>query len=445
MRSPDPAPIPARYERLLGDKAGLVTNVQVRLPERGSPGSPTPSASTPAYGVLDGVIDEADVGGGGKQSDVRRATLAALGETVERYASSIAPRREELTRASYRQLARDESVVEYDYLVSWGQDRTDVEDAVALVSEPPGDKRVSSEERLFSRAVECFWLPGKNLLTGDVTYVPAQLASWAVPSHYDVPTRWRQTTNGRGTGPTVEFALAAALTEVIERDAVLTAWLLQREPTPIDVSPYPEIEALVAETENDRYSVHTYELPSEVDIPVVGCSIVNDRDEYLKFAVAGNAAPSPGDALRGAIRELHQVFPLQITRESLQVDGIDMEETVFDDFEKNVHLYGQPEYFDAVQIFVNDEDAQRTALAEYEQSTPASERPDLQRLLEAAANANLTPIALDLTPRDIEEAGLTVVRVVVPELVPFATPSFPPVYHPKLAGKSLETRPHPFP
>lgn len=436
--------VPPRYERLIGDKAGLIPTLRIWLRERGDPGFATVEVLGANYGVLDGVGTAPPGIGAGKQRDIRTAVRAALGEAVERYAILVAPLKEEMRWTTHDRLAADESVIDYEYLVSWGQDRTSAAHVSGLLDRPLGEQRPSDGERLFSRQVECFWIPGKDLLSGETRYVPAQLAL-DVASQHDVPKRWRWTTSGCAAGPTLEFATCNALSEAIERDAILTSWLLQRGARPIEVGRYPTIRELIDAVENDAYAAHLFEIESSCDLPVVGCSLVKNRDEFPKFCMAADAAISPEDAMRGAILEVQQGFPHRIMDGASRIEDVDLEGTVFDDFEKHEILYGQPEHFEHVKLYVDDESVARTDLEEYDDTADANERTKLATLLEIAAKADLTPIALDLTPRDVEDVGLKVVRVIVPELLPFSAPSFPPVYHPKLDGEPVETKPHPFP
>jgi ribosomal protein S12 methylthiotransferase accessory factor YcaO len=69
----------------------------------------------------------------------------------------------------------------------------------------------------------------------------------------------------------------------------------------------------------------------------------------------------------------------------------------------------------------------------------------LAHCLDALADAGCTPIAFDLTTRDVRDVGLAVTRVFVPELVPLTLPFALPSNHPAFDGQELTDQPHPFP
>ena len=56
-----------------------------------------------------------------------------------------------------------------------------------------------------------------------------------------------------------------------------------------------------------------------------------------------------------------------------------------------------------------------------------------------------TPIGFDLTTPDVQELGMSVVKVYIPELVSLSRPSYPPRRHPRFENDELKERAHPFP
>ena len=70
---------------------------------------------------------------------------------------------------------------------------------------------------------------------------------------------------------------------------------------------------------------------------------------------------------------------------------------------------------------------------------------ELGACLDRLADADCTPLAVEVTTPDVREVGIRVVRVVVPELVPFPPASLRPTDHPALAETDLPEMPHPYP
>ncbi|MFD8084039.1 YcaO-like family protein [Kitasatospora sp. NPDC059722] len=77
---------------------------------------------------------------------------------------------------------------------------------------------------------ELRWYPGRSLVDGGGVHVPAGLVDY--PAHPDDAAGFDPSPSGAASGATPEQALLSALLEVIERDALITAWQC-RLPLPV--------------------------------------------------------------------------------------------------------------------------------------------------------------------------------------------------------------------
>jgi ribosomal protein S12 methylthiotransferase accessory factor len=423
MSRRDGAPVPFNIERLIGTKTGLVDEVKFQQPDRTDPRLPTT--------ILQMEFDGQQIPAGGKGETRRQALLSAFGELAERYTFTRSLPRAAMVEGSFRELSDSRAVVDWEYLTTFGEHETGL----------PG---VDDEELpTLSRDTECFWIPGKNLLSGEEVFVPAQLLFNGITREYDRPDLWSTNSSGFAAGPSLEFALVNAIYEVIERDAIQRTWWTGATPRPVDVSAFPAASETLGKIEKPLLDVELFELVSDVDVPTLGAALVNRADEFPKFLCSGGASLTPENAVMDVVLEISQHLP-----SSLYL-GVGSEEVDFDDaipnFDRNVELYAKPEHFEHVEHLVDGSGGPPTALEEYDDHDTQGPAEELEALLETLAAADCTPIALEVTAPDIAEVGLTVVHVLVPELVPLGPPSSPPTYHPAVRENELVDRPHPFP
>lgn len=414
-------PLPPEYNRLVGAKTGLISNlVQSSLPRRG-PRVRVGAVDHASLGWL-GAGHDAELEAGGKGLDAETALTTAVGEVVERYCLHW-PRHDDLIDGSYDEMVSRGPVPGFDYLTAFGQDGLG-----------PGD-----HERLdpFTRDTGVPWVAGTNLLTGERTYVPAGLVWNEVGELADSPSAFVGTSNGVAAGATLEDALLAGCLEAVERDAFVATWCEQTPPPRVDLDAVPELAARREEILPGEFrSLHAFEYDGAVDVPTYGAAIVSERDEFPKFAIGGAADWDPAAAVADAMVEAGQALPyLEHVAPDYDLDAIDPASIW--NFVENTLLYARPDNFEHVSFFVAGETA----------PLPEGERveDELGACLDRLDDAGCTPVAVEITTPDVREVGIRVVRVVIPELIPFPPASLPPTDHPRLADVDVPEMPHPYP
>jgi ribosomal protein S12 methylthiotransferase accessory factor len=414
-------PIPGEYHRLLGSRTGIVSELAVIAPSRHEPQVHVGTTTQADPGVLRGE-DPEEMDTGGKALDPDAALQGAIGETCERYAYYW-PDESAIEEATHAELADRARVVAFDYLTPHGQDRPDAETPL----EP------------FDRTTELRWTTGTDLLTGEEVYVPAARVWYRRGPLADTPVRFVMTSNGTGAGERMADALLAGIQEVVERDAFMTTWCTERTPPGVDLGAFPRLERITDELlPAAHHSAHLFEFEGHTDFVTLGAAIVDERDRFPKFAIGGGAALDVETAAVDALTEAGQGWPylkqLVMNRDPADL-GVDDVITNLDD---NVMLYGKPDAFEHVSFLLDGE-----PMVPDPPSIDASD--ELAAALELFERADCTPVAVDITPPDVDEVGIHVAKLVVPELVPFSMPSMPPAHHPKLAGVDVNRDPHPYP
>lgn len=415
------------YERLLGEQFGLIDHLDVTLRDRGDAIVYTGRTVHPDLDPLFPYDNPIDIEVGGKGDDIHDCLVTALGEFVERYALCL-PMDETIETGSYEEIADNSCVFDFDYLVVHAQDE-------------PARSSINLAGPL-TRETVLSWTTGHNLVTGAEWAIPAQLVWLSPPSSFGQTDRYfTQTSNGVAAHGTVEQALINAIYETIERDAFMRTWYTQSAPPRIDLTTIPEIKQFVDDRlPHSHRAIHVFELAGPTNVPVYGCALVNDRDEFPKFYMGSAADIDPYQAIKDAIFEVFQASPsIEQLRDSDRISNLDAE-THISNLSDNVLLYCYPEYFEHVEFLVS---------GEYEPVDPFSpleSNSEYEILLSELIRAECSPVAVDITLPDIRDVGFSVVSVTIPELVSLAPPGQPPIEHPAFENWNISpVPPHPFP
>ncbi len=347
----------------------------------------------------------------GVDPDWNRALMRALGESLERYAAAVY-RTTDLHRAP----------------------PSTVQNAVG-----PGEFVRPDDARAVDPTEPIEWVVGVDLAARlsddaanaeDLVYLPAEAALFPPPTERYL----RPVTTGLGLGTDPAGAVRSGLTEVIERDAAMLSWYSTFEPLGLAVDD-DGYETLVRRARSENLSVTALLVTVDVDVPVV-VAAVHRENEWPRLAVGTDAALDPATAAREALTEALQNWT---ELRSMGREAAGEEPT-------------------AIARYAEDPGPARRLLdadrvpAESVADPPPEERA-LSTLVERVTDAGLQPYAVGLTPRDVERAGFTAVRVVVPGAQPLFVDVDRPVFGERAAEVptelGFEPRPdgpaHPFP
>jgi ribosomal protein S12 methylthiotransferase accessory factor len=336
-------------------------------------------------------------GSGGYHHDRRAATAAALAETAERYSATFVPV-DGIVTASAAELGTDAISPERFALFHRRQYETD------------GFPFVRFTDETVLR-----WTRGYALPEREPVWLPAQLVylGWS-DRPADEPRVGFATSNGLACGATPEEATVAALLEALERDAFMIVWYARLSLPLLDWSADDELRQHAA-----RYFEPTGLRFAAVDLSrfwnvptVVG---VAHATNHGALGVGAAAATTVHDAWRKALAEAFAVRTWGRVR-SLDAHGLPPEVRFADvrTFADHVELYARHEY--AARAAFLDGSRERRATAGVRPVPAATPERALGALVDRVRAAGYTPYAVDVTSPDVREAGLTVVKVVVPEL-----------------------------
>jgi ribosomal protein S12 methylthiotransferase accessory factor len=251
-----------------------------------------------------------------------------------------------------------------------------------------------------------------------------------------------------------DIALLSGLYEVIERDAFMLTWVRRLTPNRLDLSTDPELSAWF-----DRYfsgtslSFDVLRLPHDTGLPTVLC-VARGTSEAGPFGCVGAATRlDEPDAIRKAVIEAAQgaVWVRDLIR-TLPDWRPEPHFVNVRDFPDHVRLYGLPEMLGELDFLTAGPTVPVAA------GVPRSPQETLETCLTRIEAVGLEPLVCDIGTRDVREAGIHVVRVLIPGSVQLYAVHGLPTFGarrldtvPRQLGfdaevhRSFNPAPHPFP
>ncbi|MEU9790109.1 TOMM precursor leader peptide-binding protein [Streptomyces sparsogenes] len=400
---PEPAEPPAvdpescweRMRRAVDPLTGLVAEVRVRDADR-EPGNSTTHVLTAGHPTTTWFSPvQASSCSGAVKYDPTLARVCAVGEFMERYAAGVYDP-DRLVRASFRKL---------------GAAAVDPR-SLPLASE----REYAALPRIapFDPDLELDWVEGRSLTTGRSRYVPACVVY--VP--YRFPRRRERlidpisTGLAAGSGP--HHATLGGLLEVVERDAVAVFWENRLALPTLDLGGLTggPAAAIVERLTAAGVQVLCKDLTTDLGIPAVSVRYVEGPADRPVVAHATSAHLDLHGALLGALEEADLCRTgLRSWLAERDIPGVDDIELDRSDF---YTYYCGPGRLSLVPFW--DEGPLRPLPAP--SPAPASHQAAVEEVVRRLAARGYEPIAVDITPVDVAECGVRVVRSVVPGLCP---------------------------
>lgn len=363
---------------------------------------------------------------GSSWDDSDQAYFAALGEACERYAGNALDTLP-VTRASFNELeAQGINALDPGSIVLFRDEEY----------QRPGFPYVR-----FTKDVSVGWVPATYMDVDEPVMVPAALtySNWHSYPNGLEKQLLKCPFAGIAAGSTYESAVCSAIEEIIERHATMTWWLTGTR--------LPELEASADLLKRlgefpDYQEVFLTRLENVFGFPVVCATVANHRWQTLNMGFA--ARPMESDA---ALKALLEAFSLQegsidlldpsgahwnaiadgrLPRCGLRAYRQDRAYAAdyADDFSDCIDLMAQQQYY-------LDPSTHETVISIVKSGLvmPLETRPRISRNVSSyvalLVEQGFRPIVADLTPPDIAQSGMKVVRVIVPGTVMNSPAAFP--------------------
>lgn len=367
----------------------------------------------------------------------------ALGEALERYALAFCDL-DTVTFGSYDELSGKTECEVYD------------PEKLFFFADAQYDEDRFPFTRL-KRDTRVGWAPAISLATGTECLFPAQMLFFGYQPQEDEPQICYSTSNGCAAGQSISQAVLKGCLEAVERDAVMLTWLRKISNPKIDLSSSAFLQNLMDvhfARPNLNYNLLLADMG--VGIPTVIGIVLDSRNERCRFVMGAAADLDPEQAAVKALLEsggqgrpylkyLVASRPTAVTRfDELQ------------DFPDSLVFYGAAENFKYVSFLLGSQEV--ISIKEIPSQSSHTVEEDLQITIGLLHARGFHPYYVDLTPPDLRYLGVSVARVIVPQLVPFSSPGYMYCGHPRLLSEEiagdldtaqgasiLNFMPHPFP
>ncbi len=390
-----------RARRLVSDRTGIISSVEhLEL----KPDEPPIfwAQSHPANAVPLGGKVALNLGSAAS-TDPRRATIKAVGESIERYCSSQYDK-DFLLLKSFNKLDQRAVRPEQFALFSQSQYSKPGFPYAPMTSDTP-----------------LRWVRGLSLVHQEETYVPAGMTF--VPYEYggmDEPAIDNAISTGMACGPDRAAATYKAILEVIERDVFMIVWL-NRLPRPrIDLSsvehPFPK--GLLKQLEGLPISCRAWLLTLDIEIAVILVQLSNASGKTPYSVVGIGIDLDPNRALGLALEEACMGY-LGMNRYSVAKDQFQPEagfRNVTSPLEHGIAHALWPELKDSMKFLTASE--KPISIQSLPNSSSSNMGANVETLVRRIGDKGMDVIAVDLTLSDVDDVGFKVVRAIVPGMQP---------------------------
>jgi ribosomal protein S12 methylthiotransferase accessory factor len=275
--------------------------------------------------------------------------------------------------------------------------------------------------RPFLASTRVRWTEGVAIETDAPACLPAQLvylAADALEERGEVPIGYA-TSSGMACAPTADGAILAGLLELIERDAVMLTWYLQQSPPRLHWRGDPRLRVV-----EERCFVPSglrylcLDLSEPLGVATV-LAVVFGTDVGL--AVGAGSALMPQDAWLGAMREAFATYAWadRLRRRMAPIAQTDLR--LIHSFADHVRFYADPRNLPLASFLWGgdrDRGGDDRSIQELPRIGESAPHQQIAAICERIRAAGATAYAVDLTTEDVRRAGLSVWKVVSPELQP---------------------------
>jgi ribosomal protein S12 methylthiotransferase accessory factor len=435
------ASLPPALRRAVSPYTGIVSSVEACLHSTGDP--PLFRASCEVGrgpGLLGGPLGHVS-GIGGSGLDPETAAAAAVGEALERYSATFVPH-ERLVCASARELG-DEAVAPERF-------------ALFSAAQHAG---ADFPFQRFTRETRVPWVRGCSLLDGRPAWLPAELVFLGDA----VPERAARiayaTSSGMACAPDADEALARGLCEVLERDAFMIAWANRLSLPLLDWTadePISVLDRTLFAPTGLRYAA--VDLSAFHRLPTVLGVVRAPAGFPGALGVGAGTAPTVERAWWKALSEAFAARAAGVKLALLDDGGFAEGGADVCSFEEHIRYYAD-EGRAAATTFL-DESRERVPVESIPTLAGDSASERVEALCARVERAGSSAYAVDVTSPDVRELGLTVVKVLAPELCAldvvhrarflggrrlYAAPVELGLRQGPLAEADVNPEPHPFP
>ena len=351
------------------------------------------------------------------------AMLAAIGESVERYCSSI---------YDYSNLVYGT----YENLTAKGEKAVHPSKWALFSKEQYNEKSFKFAEFTENSAVN--WVKGYSLTENFYKYVPATFVHlpYVCEPHERIISPCVST--GLAAGTNIYDAILSGIYEAVERDAISIMWLKKLSmPVINDISDSEYLNYIYNKhfaMDKTRYAL--IDITTDIGIPVTFCiKYFNSEKGPACSCGAACRLNSEDAALKGMIEAAQGAKWIQYLHVQDWMWGYNDDFTDITDFQDHIHLYSLPEMVSGLDFVSSSKETK--SIGQMPHLSTGNSKNDVYKCVEMLKEHGLEVIVVDVTTNDIKETPYKVVKVLIPGLQQLnGDHNFP-----FLGGKRLNTIP----
>jgi ribosomal protein S12 methylthiotransferase accessory factor len=262
------------------------------------------------------------------------------------------------------------------------------------------------------------WVRGFSLVDNVERLVPAIMVHLHLKP-WPAERFWLPISTGVAAHTRLRAALNAAICESIERDAIALSWLLRLPLPRIErpTAPPEPLAALLQRLDESVVQHHSFDATTDLGIPTVLAVQVTEGHPECELFVSCATSLSAELAFAKAIREASPARAVLKQAPPCPAEVID-----FCEITHGASYYGRGGHRDDFDFLLHTQAS--TSLARMGTRTlhdpEATEARSTAFLLERLRSLGMDAIAVDLTADEVRGAGLWVMRVLIPQLVPIS-------------------------
>lgn len=342
--------------------------------------------------------------GGGTGYTANEALLKSLAEALERYSLSTIDFSRIIT-GSYRDIG-PRRAIQPELLCPFSQNQ---------LEQPEFTKHRINHDMVFG------WIKSKELVTHTERFIPAQTVYLSYGAAFpEDPVFLGASTNGAAAGSSYDAALYRALCEAIERDGLLIFWLNTLAPPRIDLESItiPKVQEQIALLKKYKFNLTILDITTNLRLPSFA-AVLTDPFGDVAVSISAVADFDIPRAFEKLILEILK-FPhfKKLEEEGVSAVNPTYNNTAFgvDTIADRRELWSSQAMRPRIEFFLNGSVKSYRELQSSIQGENYREKN--QYIIKMLAQKQYSCFVVDVTTPEAKAAGLIVIKVVIPELVP---------------------------
>lgn len=370
------------------------------------------------------------------------AIIRLLGEGVERYALFTANLyfEEKLKYASYNQLKEKypNNVIPFEYVKIYSDEDCNKLNSLGILENITEDDILSWVllPSLFDREKE-YYVPAQNFFLSHI--IRREKKEKVFIGGFS---------KGSASHKNIKLALKSAITEIVECDACMIKWYTESKVKEVVIDDDVLNETINTILRDIDYKIRVFDYTVDKKLGYVFTVMLINKSEKSPYIVVGaSSGLNPKKVIYRAFMEALAILTLNINGPlSMPADYLETKyQKTYLNLDSNVNYWASLDDKDKKLKFINSKVTEKIELRKYKN---LEENTDLEYLFNGLYNISKYAVYLDITPTEIADKDLHVMRVYVPELVQMSMPAFPYSKHPRIiknGGISNNEFPHPLP